>query len=131
MIDSYVSNHAYKAISFTSMGQLNYLSTIQYVDAVIGNSSSGIVEVPSFKKGTINIGDRQKGRIQAESIINCAPVKESILDALKRIYSPQFQKSLLDVQNPYGSGNSAIKILNILKEKDMSFLKKEFFDVYQ
>jgi GDP/UDP-N,N'-diacetylbacillosamine 2-epimerase (hydrolysing) len=71
MIDEYVTKNSHKSIVFTSLGQLRYLSALQYVDAVVGNSSSGLAEAPSFKIGTINIGDRQKGRIKASSVIDC------------------------------------------------------------
>ena len=78
LIEKYVSKYSNNSISFTSMGQLNYISTLQYVDAVIGNSSSGLTEAPTFNIGTINIGDRQKGRLKADSVIDCLPKKESI-----------------------------------------------------
>ena len=83
MIDKYVSKNAHKSVAFASLGQLRYLSSMCYVDAIIGNSSSGIIEAPSFKIGTINIGDRQKGRIKANSIIDCLPNKESIKNAIE------------------------------------------------
>ena len=75
MIDDYTNRNSKKSIGFISLGQLKYLSSLQYVDAVVGNSSSGIIEAPSFKIGTINIGDRQRGRLQASSVINCEPKK--------------------------------------------------------
>ena len=76
MIEKFVLDHDDRSIAFTSMGQLNYLSTMQFVDGVIGNSSSGLLEAPSFQIGTINIGDRQKGRLKAKSIIDCEPTKK-------------------------------------------------------
>jgi GDP/UDP-N,N'-diacetylbacillosamine 2-epimerase (hydrolysing) len=76
MCEEYVSKNSHKAVGFTSLGQLRYLSALQFVDAVLGNSSSGLAEAPSFKIGTINIGDRQKGRIKAKSVIDCEPNKE-------------------------------------------------------
>ena len=112
MIDAYVSKHN-NAIAFTSMGQLHYLSALQFVDAVVGNSSSGLLEAPSFKIGTINIGDRQKGRIKAESVINCFPDEESIDSALKQIYLKSFQSVLNCVENPYGHGGASKNIFNI------------------
>ena len=75
------------------MGALNYLSALQFVDVVVGNSSSGLLEAPSFKIGSINIGDRQKGRIKAESVIDCLPDKKSINKAIKKIYSNEFRIS--------------------------------------
>jgi GDP/UDP-N,N'-diacetylbacillosamine 2-epimerase (hydrolysing) len=130
MIDVYVAQHPEKAISFTSMGQLDYLSCMQYVDAVVGNSSSGIIEAPSFKIGTINIGDRQKGRVRASSVIDCESAPENIRDAFKKLYSASFQKNLKDVKNLYGNGNTAEKIVSILKWTDFSrWIKKSFYDV--
>ena len=101
MIDEFVSTHS-NTIAFTSMGQLRYLSTMQYVDAVVGNSSSGLAEAPTFKIGTINIGDRQKGRIKASSVIDCLPKKQDILKALDTLFSPSFQVKLPNTINPYG-----------------------------
>ena len=82
------------------MGQLNYLSTLQFVDGVIGNSSSGLLEAPTFKMGTINIGDRQKGRLKAKSIIDCEPTIGSINKAIKTVYSKNFKNILSSVKNP-------------------------------
>ena len=76
LIDEYTSKNLNKSIGITSLGQLNYLSCLQYIDFIIGNSSSGLLEAPSFKIGTINIGNRQKGRIKAESVIDCLPIKK-------------------------------------------------------
>ena len=132
LIDKYVSENNTKAISFNSMGQLLYLSTMQYVDAVVGNSSSGIIEAPSFKVGTINIGDRQKGRVKADSVINCLPTKESISEALNKNFSESFQLNLQKTVNPYGDGESAKKIKKILIDtlsKNTISLKKEFYDL--
>ena len=91
MIDQFVANHP-NARAYSSLGQLRYLSCINYVDGVIGNSSSGLIEVPSFSKGTINIGDRQRGRLKAESVIDCDPFKQSIVNALQHLYSDTFQE---------------------------------------
>lgn len=130
MIDDYVSSHSIGAKSFTSMGQLRYLSTLQFVDAVVGNSSSGIIETPSFRKGTINIGERQKGRIKAESVIDCAPLKDSILEAITRLYSPEFLQLLENVINPYEGVDTARKIKNIIKSRELNgILKKSFYDI--
>ena len=130
MIEEYVAQKPEKAVAFPSLGQLRYLSAMKNVDAVVGNSSSGIIEAPSFKIGTINIGDRQKGRMKAPSVIDCKPTKESISWAFNKLFSPDFQKSLGKLQNPYGSGGVAKKIIDILK-KDLPFngIKKEFFDI--
>ena len=78
MIDEYVEKNSYRSAAYTSLGQLRYLSAFKHVDAVVGNSSSGIIEAPSFKIATINIGDRQKGRVKADSIIDCLPNRENL-----------------------------------------------------
>ncbi|MFX0560594.1 UDP-N-acetylglucosamine 2-epimerase [Tepidibacillus infernus] len=126
MIDDFVLSHP-NAKAYTSLGQLKYLSTILYVDAVVGNSSSGLYEVPSFKKPTVNIGDRQKGRLLASSVINTPPIKEEILKAIHLA----FQLDCSNVTNPYGDGNSSKRIVKHLKEiSDYKLLlKKHFFEV--
>jgi GDP/UDP-N,N'-diacetylbacillosamine 2-epimerase (hydrolysing) len=130
MIDQFVLEKE-NAISFISMGQLRYLSSLQFVDVVLGNSSSGLLEVPSFKKATINIGDRQKGRIKAKSVIDCKPNKHDILQAIKKVYSKDFQKLLKNIKNPYEQKEFPSKsIIKILKNIDLSnILKKEFYDI--
>ncbi|MFH0709176.1 MAG: UDP-N-acetylglucosamine 2-epimerase [Pseudomonadota bacterium] len=130
MIDKYVSQNSHKAVGFTSLGQLRYLSALQYIDAVVGNSSSGIAEAPSFKIATINIGERQKGRLKADSIIECKPDKKEILHAFTQLYSNGFQEVLKKVQNPYGDGIASIKIVDIIKKVDLSnILKKSFYNL--
>lgn len=130
MIDEYVKNNSDKSISFVSLGLRTYLSALQYVDAVVGNSSSGLSEAPSFKIGTINIGDRQRGRLKAKSVIDCQPKKESIALALKKLYTKDFQRILRTVKNPYGEGGAIDKIKKVLKEKALSnILKKKFYDI--
>jgi GDP/UDP-N,N'-diacetylbacillosamine 2-epimerase (hydrolysing) len=130
MIDEYVSKNSHKAVVFTSLGQLRYLSALQYVDAVVGNSSSGLAEAPSFKIGTINIGDRQRGRIKAQSVLDCEPTKESILQAFDSLYSTSFQEKLKRVVNPYGDGIASKRIIGIIKTVDLSnILKKSFYDL--
>ena len=130
MIDEHVSENSQKAVAFASLGQLRYLSAIKFVDIVLGNSSSGLSEVPSFKKATINIGDRQKGRARASSVIDVRPVKEEILAAIKRAYSKEFEQTLKDTINPYDGGNPSKKMVKILKEIKLDgILKKKFYDV--
>ena len=131
MILDFVRRHPKQSQSFDSLGSTNYLSTLQYVDGVIGNSSSGLAEAPTFRIGTINIGDRQKGRIRAKSIIDCDPNKSSISNAIKKLYSQKFQKTLQDVKNPYGTGNSTSKILNTLLKKDVPSNLKKIFTIYE
>ena len=131
MIDDYVKNNCATSISFISMGQLRYLSAMQYVDGVVGNSSSGLLEAPSFHIGTVNIGDRQKGRIRADSVIDCENTIDDITQAISILYSDTFQKSLIHVINPHGTGGATKKIINILRMyKSGLNIKKTFFDLY-
>src|SRR3990167_11001283 len=97
---------------------------------MVGNSSSGLAETPSFKIGTINIGDRQKGRIKASSVIDCEPNKESIKKAFEKLYSKEFQEALKSVQNPYGDGCASLKIVEEIKKADLNnILKKSFYNI--
>ena len=128
VVEEFASKHA-NAHFFTSLGQLRYLSCIAQVDGVVGNSSSGLVEVPSFKKGTINIGNRQRGRLQAASIINCEPNQKSICNALGTLYSPIFQAKLSTVLSPYGEGGASEKVVSTLKSINIeNVLEKSFYD---
>ena len=129
MIDEYVVKNAHKSIGFTSLGQLRYLSALQYVDAMVGNSSSGLTEAPSFRIATINIGDRQKGRIKADSIIDCEPRKASITKVFEDIYTKNFQNALKIVNNTYGDGCASKKVIEEIKKVDLdNILKKPFYD---
>jgi GDP/UDP-N,N'-diacetylbacillosamine 2-epimerase (hydrolysing) len=129
MVDQFVEAHI-NARAYTSLGHLRYLSCIAQVDGVVGNSSSGLMEVPSFKKGTVNIGDRQRGRLLAGSVINCEPTRTSIESALRRLYSVEFQKTLSQVVNPYGQGGAAVKVVDTLKRCTLNGLvKKTFHDL--
>ena len=130
MIDEYVAKNAYKSIAFISLGQLRYLSALQYIDAVVGNSSSGLLEAPSFKIATINIGDRQKGRVKASSVTDCKPDKIEILKVIDKIYSKEFQEKLKNVQNPYGENCPSKQIVEVLKNVNLgNILKKSFYDL--
>jgi len=130
LIDDYVIRHPDKAIAFTSMGQVRYLSAMKYAAAVVGNSSSGIIEAPTIRVPTVNIGDRQKGRIRASSVIDCNLSKESIVVALKKALTTEFRQKCLNVENPYAKENSALSIKKVLLECDMpSLLKKNFYDL--
>ncbi|ABM00538.1 UDP-N-acetylglucosamine 2-epimerase [Shewanella amazonensis] len=130
MIDEYVDSHPEKSIAFTSLGVKRYLSALQYVDAVVGNSSSGIVEAPSFRIATINIGERQKGRVRASSVVDVDVDSEQILKALEAIYSDDFKAHLKETVNPYGKGDSVQKVIAVLKSVDLDSLKrKPFYDL--
>ena len=117
------------AFCFASLGQLRYFSCIRHVDCVVGNSSSGLLEVPSFHKATINIGCRQAGRLRSASVIDCPPICESILGAINLAYSSEFQELLKSSTNPYGQGGAVESILKVLEEFPLSnILHKKFFD---
>ena len=129
MVEQFVVEHP-NARAYASLGQLRYLSCIAQVDGVVGNSSSGLAEVPSFKKGTINIGDRQRGRLQAASVINCDPDRESIATALEQLYSIDFQESLSQAVNPYGDGGASAEVISEIKSVTLDgILKKNFNDL--
>jgi len=129
MIEDFVKEQPETRKSFTSLGQLRYLSCLRHVDAVVGNSSSGLAEAPSFRIGTINIGDRQRGRLKAKSVIDCEPNQQSIQKAFERLYSNAFQEQLAFVQNPYGEGGASEKIVRVLEEMGLdAILKKKFYD---
>lgn len=130
LIVDYVTSCPEKAVVHTSLGQLRYLSTLKQVTGVIGNSSSGIIEAPSVKTGTINIGRRQEGRVRASSIIDCDPDLESICSAFERLFSPEFQSLVQHTRNPHDGGPVSENILRILRQQESSgWRKKPFFDV--
>jgi len=129
MIKEYVSQNNEKAVEFKSLGQLRYLSALQYVDVVVGNSSSGLIEVPYFNIPTINIGDRQKGRVAPESVLNCMPKEKDILNSMKKALSSEFNQRIQSQEQLYGTGNTTLKIMNVLKKDDIVNLKKSFFDI--
>lgn len=132
LIDDFISKNSENAISFISLGQLRYLSAIKHCQVVIGNSSSGLIEVPSFKKPTINIGDRQQGRIEAESVISCKSEKKSIIESIQLALTNEFQQKLQNVVNPYGEGNSSFKILEEIQNSSINnILKKQFYNITQ
>ena len=129
MIRQFAANRT-NARVFTSLGQLLYLSCIMHMDGVLGNSSSGLTEVPSFRKGTVNIGDRQRGRLKADSVIDCDPNRRSILTAIQRLYSPEFQRIVKKTRNPYGEGGASERIVHVLKTASLNeLIKKPFHDL--
>lgn len=126
LIDSYKKTHS-NVKYYTSLGMKRYFSCMRFVDMVVGNSSSGIYETPSFKIPTINIGDRQKGRLQADSIINCKPFKNDILNAINEAYSKDCKNTI----NPYEKEGTMENVKKIIKSYDLTnILKKEFYNVY-
>lgn len=130
-IDFFVAEND-NCVVFKSLGVQRYLSIIKYCSVVIGNSSSGIVEAPSFGVPTVNIGDRQKGRLQASSIINCQPLAEDIIRAIKFSQTDEFLNVARNTINPYGAGNTSECILETIKrflyEESIS-LKKRFYNI--
>lgn len=130
MMEAYVNGHPEKSVLFDSLGSLRYLSVMKQVTAVIGNSSSGIIEAPSAFTATINIGDRQKGRIQSDSIINCKPDKKDICKAFEVVKNEEFREKIERVINPYGKGTTSMEIIKILKTFPIESLNyKVFYDI--
>ena len=125
-----MAKNSNKAVSFISLGQLRYLSAIKYMDAVIGNSSSGLIEVPSFKVPTINIGDRQQGRVKATSVIDCEANEASIAAAIEKALSDEFKDKIKASENPYGTNNSSADIVKVLKTTNLeNIVKKKFYNI--
>lgn len=131
MIDSFVQENRKRCVAYTSLGQIRYLSALQYCDVVIGNSSSGIIETPSFYIPTINIGERQRRRVCAMSVINCSNRTEDIENALNKALSPEFKEIIKKQVNPYEGVNTSNEILKVIKGalKEGIDIKKEFFDI--
>lgn len=131
LLEEYQSKNRDRVILFTSMGQLKYLSAMKYSSMLIGNSSSGIVEAPSFYIPTVNIGDRQKGRVQAKSIINCSTNSEEIIKSIKKALGDSEKGKFKNVLNPYGFGDATDKIvkeINNFMSKPIE-IKKKFYDL--
>ena len=113
-----------------NLGRELYYQAMKECEFMIGNSSSGIIEVPSFKKGTINVGERQEGRLKSKSIIDCKPYKDEIIKAIEKLYSLDFKKVLEKSKNPYGEGEASKLIIEIIKDLDLtSIKKKKFYDL--
>jgi len=131
MIDEYVQVHSERACAFTSLGQRRYLSALHHVDAVVGNSSSGIIEAPAVPVPTVNLGDRQGGRLRAPSIIDCEEERSSVRSALEQALSPEFHEEISEVSSPYGDGRASPRIKETLKEVPLgeTVLKKGFYDL--
>lgn len=126
LINEYVSKHQEKAIAYPSLGLKRYLSALQFVKAVVGNSSSGIIEVPSFGIPTLNIGDRQKGRIAADSVINCGTSKKDILEGLDKVLN----LGHTETHNPYEGKNTTADILHVLKTYPLEgLIQKTFYNL--
>ncbi len=129
-LEAYVARHPDRCRLYASLGQLRYLSLMRQVRVVIGNSSSGIIEAPTFGAATVNIGDRQKGRLRARSVIDCIAERLSIEDAIARALDPAFQSLLPTMENPYGVGDASGRMLAVLRSVDLAELgRKPFFDL--
>ena len=131
LIEEFVRNNPDRSKAFSSLGSLLYLSCLKHVNAMVGNSSSGITEGPSLKIPTVNIGDRQKGRIRAKSIIDCSPEEKHIEAAIKKALSPAFQRKCRKTVNLYGQGHTASEIMRVLCRQnwDKADLKKTFYKI--
>ncbi len=130
LIDKYAQDYD-NIFAFTSLGMRRYLSVLKYCSMVIGNSSSGLLEAPSFGIPTINIGDRQKGRLQADSVINCEPTKVEITESINLALSDEFVQKAKKTVNPYGNGDTSNKVVEVIKDylfNDKIDLKKKFYD---
>ena len=131
-IKQFVTHNPERSIAFTSLGMKRYLSVLQFVGAVIGNSSSGLIEVPSFHIPTLNIGDRQKGRISGESVIHCGESKKEILEGLTNIFSPEISQLVQKASNPYEKEGTAQHILDVIKNYSLhNITQKHFYDITQ
>lgn len=130
MIEDYVSQHT-NCTAFVSMGQVGYLSALKYCTAVMGNSSSGIIEAPTFHIPTLNIGERQAGRVRAETVLDCGYTREEIAETFKKAVSSEFRASCADMENPYEGKETAQTIVNIIKEyfDKKSSIKKKFYTI--
>jgi len=130
MLNEYCKKNPNRTALFESLGNLRYLSALKYSEMMIGNSSSGILEMPYFNKPTINIGDRQKGRIFSKSIIQCEPKRQNIIKSIGDGLSQDFKQNCYNVEKIYGDGNTAKKIKNILVQKKyQELIKKEFYEL--
>lgn len=132
LIDKYAAQNSERACAFMSLGQKRYLSALKYCKIVIGNSSSGIIEAPSFGKPIINIGDRQKGRICADSVINCGYTQQEIQQAMETALTEEFENKARNCRNPYEKENTAANIISVIKDyllNDKIKLKKGFYDI--
>ena len=132
LIDKYAAQNSERACAFMSLGQKRYLSALKYCRIVIGNSSSGIIEAPSFGKPIINIGDRQKGRICADSVINCGYTQQEIQRAMETALTEEFENKARNCRNPYEKENTAANIISVIKDyllNDKIKFKKGFYDI--
>ncbi len=130
LVENYVAGRPGRTLVVDNLGQRRYLSMLRICDAVIGNSSSGLTEAPSFGLPTVNIGDRQKGRLRAGSVLDCSADRAAIEETIRRSISPAFRRTAAEAQNPYGSGGASEKIKDILISISLEgLLSKKFYDL--
>ncbi|MBF0099354.1 MAG: UDP-N-acetylglucosamine 2-epimerase (hydrolyzing) [Desulfobacterales bacterium] len=130
MIEQYVTAHPERSVVFTNLGQQRYFSLMKEMDAVLGNSSSGIIEAPSLGIPTVNIGDRQLGRITASSVIHCQPIQHDIVNALNTVLSSAFKERAKNVMNPYEKANTSKHITDILINAHLGPIQKPFYNFW-
>ncbi|GLS89037.1 UDP-N-acetyl glucosamine 2-epimerase [Psychromonas marina] len=128
MLEAYASNAPKRVLAIKSLGQQRYLSTVKYADAVIGNSSSGIIEVPSFDVPTVDIGMRQKGRLAAKSVLNCSADKLAITSAINDAINRDYKEENERILNPYGAGDASGKVIDMIKSLESTSIKT-FYDI--
>ncbi|MBY7915584.1 UDP-N-acetylglucosamine 2-epimerase (hydrolyzing) [Vibrio fluvialis] len=128
LLEAYAASQPQRVLAIPSLGQVRYLSAVKNATAVIGNSSSGIIEVPAFDVPTVNIGSRQKGRLAAKSVLNAEPSVQSISSAIKHAVLRDYKRKDEVVVNPYGQGNASEKVINMIKDMKFNPCKK-FFDI--
>ena len=128
MLENYAKRQPKRVCAITSLGQIRYLSAVKHASAVIGNSSSGIIEVPAFNVPTVNIGVRQKGRLSAKSIINAEPTEGSIRQTIEQAITRSYKKDNERIDNPYGQGNSSSQVIKMIKSLNFEPCKS-FFDL--
>ena len=129
-IENFVSTKPESACVLSSLGRSEFYSLLFYVKGIVGNSSSGIIEAPSYGIGTLNVGARQSGRVRAKSVIDCSANAEELGHALSKLLSDSFQRGLKDVENPYGAPGASSKIVDILRTHPLRRLEgKKFVDI--
>jgi len=130
ILENYAQADPERVFLFRSLGQLRYLSLMKHCEVVLGNSSSGLIEAPSFGVPTLNIGDRQKGRISGETVVHCGETKAEISKGMKKVTEKQFQEECRKANNPYGDGESSKKIVDLLIDYPLEdILYKSFYNV--
>ena len=120
MLEAYAASQPDRVLAIPSLGQVRYLSAVKYAAAVIGNSSSGIIEVPAFDVPTVNIGSRQKGRLAAKSVLHCEANRADIERAIRSANEREYKEAAEEIENPYGQGNTSEKVIEMIKTLDFN-----------